>query len=146
LGCFLQEPDVRCIAICDVRAERRTAVKKMVDEKYGNRDCATYRDFRELLARNDVDAVLIATGPNWHATAAIQAASAGKDIFLDLSRKGPHRRLPVPICRSVAAIQADSKAFSREFTGKRNTGAHSSRFRSASSVSRKGFVFIAASG
>ena len=80
LGCFLEEPDVRFVAICDVKAERREAVKKRADEKNGNQDCAMYRDLRELLARSDIDAVLIATGPNWHATAAIMSANAGKDV------------------------------------------------------------------
>ena len=51
--------------------------------KYGNQDCAMYRDLRELLARSDIDAVLIATGPNWHATAAILAAKAGKDVYCE---------------------------------------------------------------
>jgi predicted dehydrogenase len=83
LGCFLPEPDVRFVAVCDVKAARREAVKKIVDEKYGNRDCATYRDMRDLLARQDIDAVLIATGPNWHATAAILAANAGKDVYCE---------------------------------------------------------------
>src|ERR1051325_528113 len=69
LGCFLEEPDVRFVAICDVKAERREAIKKRADEKYGNQDCSMYRDLRDLLARSDIDAVLIATGPNWHATA-----------------------------------------------------------------------------
>lgn len=83
LGCFLPEPDVQFVAICDVKAARREAVKKMVDEKNGNQDCKTYRDLRELLARDDIDAVLIATGPNWHATAACLAARAGKDIYCE---------------------------------------------------------------
>ena len=83
LGCFLPEPDVQFVAVCDVKATRRAAVKKMTDEKYGNQDCATYRDFRELLERSDIDAVLIATGPNWHATAASYAARAGKDIYCE---------------------------------------------------------------
>ncbi|MCX5648960.1 MAG: Gfo/Idh/MocA family oxidoreductase [Planctomycetota bacterium] len=83
LGCFLQEPDVQFLAVCDVKAARRDAVKKMADSKYGNQDCATYRDFRELLARPDIDAVLIATGPNWHATAACAAAEAGKDVYCE---------------------------------------------------------------
>ena len=83
LGCFLEEPDVQFVAICDVKAERRAAIKKKADDKYGNQDCATYRDLRELLARSDIDAVLIATGPNWHATAAILAANAGKDVYCE---------------------------------------------------------------
>ena len=83
LGCFLQEPDVRFVAVCDVKAARREAVKKMADSKYGNQDCATYRDMHDLLARPDIDAVLIATGPNWHATASILAANAGKDVYCE---------------------------------------------------------------
>ena len=83
LGCFLEEPDVQFVAICDVKAERREAIKKKADDKYGNHNCAMYRDLRELLARSDLDAVLIATGPNWHATAAIMAANAGKDVYCE---------------------------------------------------------------
>jgi hypothetical protein len=83
LGCFLHEPDVQFVAVCDVKAARRKAVKEMADTKYGNSDCATYIDMRELLARSDIDAVLIATGPNWHATASILAAKAGKDVYCE---------------------------------------------------------------
>ncbi len=45
LGCFLQQPDVQFVAVCDVKEARRVAVKQIADEKYGNSDCATYRDF-----------------------------------------------------------------------------------------------------
>jgi len=83
LGCFLEQKDVQFVAVADIKAARRESVKQIADEKYGNKDCARYRDFRELLARDDIDAVLIATGPNWHATAAMQAARAGKDIYCE---------------------------------------------------------------
>jgi hypothetical protein len=83
LGCFLQEPDVQFVAVCDAKAARRAVAKKMIDEKNGNQDCATYRDLREILPRDDIDAVLIATGPNWHCTAAVLAAKAGKDIYCE---------------------------------------------------------------
>lgn len=83
LGCFLQEPDVQFVAIADVKANRRAAVKKMADTKYGNTDCATYRDLREMLERPDIDAVLIATGPNWHAAAISVAVRAGKDVYCE---------------------------------------------------------------
>jgi len=83
LGCFLEQKDVQFVAVCDVKAARRVAVKKMVDERYGNQSCDMYRDFRELLDRGDIDSVLIATGPNWHATAAINAAKAGKDMYCE---------------------------------------------------------------
>jgi predicted dehydrogenase len=83
LGCFLDQPDVRFAAVCDIKQERRDAVKQMADQRYGNTKCDTIRDFRELLDRPDIDAVLIATGPNWHATAATYAANAGKDMYCE---------------------------------------------------------------
>jgi predicted dehydrogenase len=81
LGAMLQMPDVRCVAIADVQASRRDAGKAMVDQHYGNKDCVLYRDFRELLARQDIDAVIVATGDRWHAPASILAAKAGKDVY-----------------------------------------------------------------
>jgi predicted dehydrogenase len=73
--------DVRCLALADVQATRRAAGKEMVDKAYENTDCKTYRDFREVLDRKDIDAVLIATGDRWHAPASMLAAEAGKDIY-----------------------------------------------------------------
>ncbi len=83
LGCFLEQKDVQFVAVCDVKEVRRVAVKKRADELYGNQNCGMHRDFRELLDRTDIDAVLIATGPNWHATAAMAAAKAGKDMYCE---------------------------------------------------------------
>src|SRR5207302_8833238 len=71
----------RCVAIADVQASRRDAGKAMVDKHYGNEDCLVLRDFRELLDRKDIDAVLIATGDRWHAPASMLAAKAGKDVY-----------------------------------------------------------------
>jgi predicted dehydrogenase len=81
LTAMLQFDDVRCVAIADVQANRRNAGKKLVDESYGNSDCVLYRDFRELLERQDIDAVLIATGDRWHGLASMMAAEAGKDVY-----------------------------------------------------------------
>ena len=83
LSCFLPQPDVQFVAVCDVQAKRRESIKKMIDEQNGDGDCAMIQDMRELLARTDIDAVLIATGPNWHATAATMAAKAGKDVYCE---------------------------------------------------------------
>ena len=80
---MLPQPDVQFLAVCDVRADRRRFVKERVDQRYGHADCATYRDFRELLERKDIDTVLIATGDRWHAHASIYAARAGKDVFCE---------------------------------------------------------------
>jgi predicted dehydrogenase len=81
LQAMLGFSDVQCVAIADVQATRRDAGKRLVDDHYGNQDCKLYRDFRELLDRADIDAVLVATGDRWHATASMMAASAGKDVY-----------------------------------------------------------------
>jgi hypothetical protein len=81
LKAMLEFSDIRCVAIADVQVKRREAGKKLVDEHYSNTDCKLYRDFRELLDRKDIDAVLIATGDRWHAAASVLAAKAGKDVY-----------------------------------------------------------------
>jgi predicted dehydrogenase len=81
LRAMLKLPDVQCLAVCDAQADRRAAAKQLVDGHYQTKDCAAYRDFHELLARRDIDAVLIATGDRWHAPASILAARAGKDVY-----------------------------------------------------------------
>jgi predicted dehydrogenase len=83
LAPILKFPDVRCVAISDVQASRREKGKALVDGHYGDSDCRAYRDFREVLDRSDVDAVLIATGDRWHAAASIMAAEAGKDVYCE---------------------------------------------------------------
>lgn len=83
LSCFLPQKDVQFVAVADIKQKRRGEVKKIIDTHYGNEKCETYRDFREVLDRDDIDAVLIATGPNWHATAAMTAAKAGKDMYCE---------------------------------------------------------------
>lgn len=83
LEVMMAEKDVQFIATCDVQAKQRASVKTMVDEAHGNKDCATYRDLRELLARPDIDAVIIATGDRWQALGGILAAKAGKDVYCE---------------------------------------------------------------
>lgn len=84
LAWMLGETDVRFVAVCDVRKGNREAAMNAVNGKYDNRDCAAYRDLRELLAeRADIDAVLIATGDRWHAPASILAMEAGKDVYCE---------------------------------------------------------------
>ena len=83
LSCFLDEPEVQFTSICDVRADRREAVKKSVDGRNGNKNCVMYRDFREFLDKSGVDAVLITTGSNWHCLLSIYSAKAGKDVYCE---------------------------------------------------------------
>lgn len=80
---ILKLKDVRCRVVADVQASRREEAKRLVDTTYGNSDCKVVRDFREVLERKDIDAVFIATGDRWHATASMLAAEAGKDIYCE---------------------------------------------------------------
>jgi predicted dehydrogenase len=89
VGNLVQRDDVQVVAVCDVDTTRRDHQKKRVDEAYTKkfgetyRGCAASNDFRELLARKDIDAVLIATPDHWHAYIAIAAVKAGKDVYCE---------------------------------------------------------------
>jgi predicted dehydrogenase len=89
MGGFLGRKEVQVLAVCDCDTTRREAAKKRVEEHYSKqkdtayKGCAAYNDFRDLLARNDIDAVVIATPDHWHALIAITAANAGKDIYCE---------------------------------------------------------------
>ncbi len=78
---FLPEESCRIVAVCDVDAARRKAALAAIHKHYGTADCAEHNDFRELLARRDLDAVVIAVPDHWHSVIAIDAARAGKDIY-----------------------------------------------------------------
>ena len=85
----LQRDDVQVVAVCDVDTTRRDDAKKRADEAYAAKTgntysgCAAYNDFRELLGRKDIDAVVIATPDHWHAYIAIAAVKAGKDVYCE---------------------------------------------------------------
>lgn len=79
---FLGRSEVQYVAVCDVRKKWREEGKQRADSRYGNSDCASYVDFRELLARDDIDAVHIATPDHWHAIMTIAACRSGKDVYL----------------------------------------------------------------
>ncbi len=83
--------DVRIVAVADAYKSRREAMAKRCNDKYGAGTTTAYADFREILARPDVDAVVIGAHDNWHTPMSIAAANAGKDVYcqkplaLDLS-------------------------------------------------------------
>jgi len=83
LSRFLKEPDCQFVATADAQRERAEIVKRLTNRHYENEDCKTYGDMHEVLGRDDIDAVVIATSDRWHATASIYAARAGKDIYCE---------------------------------------------------------------
>ena len=83
LRSLLNYNDVRVVAVCDVQGTRRQSAKKSVDARYGEDTCAPYNDFRELLARPDIDAVLIAVPDHWHALIGLEAARNGKHMYYE---------------------------------------------------------------
>jgi len=77
---FLSKKEVQILAVCDVDKSQRDKAKNIVDEKYKNNDCKTYLDFREVIARDDIDALSLAMPDHWHSIPAVMGAAAGKDI------------------------------------------------------------------
>ncbi|MEW6358375.1 MAG: Gfo/Idh/MocA family oxidoreductase [Planctomycetota bacterium] len=86
---FLQLDDAQIVAVCDVDRNIREARKAQVEASYARRrrgeykGCAAYNDFRDVLARRDIDALCIATPDHWHAPIVIEAARAGKDMYCE---------------------------------------------------------------
>src|ERR1041385_5015545 len=74
---FLSEDDCRVVAVCDLDKTRVQHAKDTVDENYGNKDCVAYHDYREMFARPDLDAVLLAVPDHWHALVSTEAARRG---------------------------------------------------------------------
>jgi hypothetical protein len=117
LRAILKNPDVRCLAIADVQSKRRDAGQALVDKHYDNHDCKVYRDFRELLARSDIDAVLIATGDRWHSPASILAAKAGKDVYSEKPCG-----ITIAACQLLADTIRDEKRIFQAGTQRRSVG------------------------
>lgn len=81
LESFLGQPDCQVVAVCDVDQANAENAKTLVNRHYQNQDCRVYYDFRQLLARSDIDAVSLALPDHWHAIPAVMAARAGMDIY-----------------------------------------------------------------
>lgn len=80
---FVRMPEVKLVAVSDVDTTRREAGKKRVDDAYGTTDCARYNDYREILERDDIDAVACATPDHWHAMVILDVCKAGKDMYCE---------------------------------------------------------------
>ena len=83
MGGFMRFPGVRVVAVCDPVERNRELARAQVNKKYDGNGCASYNDFRELVARDDIDAVSVATPDHWHAIPSIEACRHGKDVFCE---------------------------------------------------------------
>ena len=113
LRCFLEYPEAQVVAVCDVDRWRRENAKEAVEKAYGARGpdekhqgCVAYNDLREMLARPDIDAVLVATGDRWHVPASVLAAKAGKDVYCEkpLSLTIREARVMVDVVRRYGRV------------------------------------------
>ena len=128
---FLALEDCRVVAVCDTYQDRRQKAKNLVDTKYGDQGCTMSGDFRELIARKDIDAVMIAPQDHWHALIATAAAAAGKDMYCE-------KPLGVAVgeCQAIrAAIRKHQRVF-QAGTWQRSQG----KFRQACELARNGYV------
>lgn len=110
LGTLLNRKDARYVAACDVNGQKLEEVHGKIDARYGSsgaRGIKTYRDFRMMLARDDLDAVVIATPDHWHAPISIAAARAGKDIYCE-------KPLTLTIAEARAVVNA-TRQYDRVF-------------------------------
>ena len=80
---FVKMPEVKVVAVADVDTTRRETGKKRVDDAYQNNDCAAYNDYREIIGRDDIDAVVCATPDHWHAMVILDTCKAGKDMYCE---------------------------------------------------------------
>ena len=80
---FLSYPEVQIVAVCDVDRGHRNNAEYLVNQKYGNNNCVGYNDFRDLVTREDIDAVLNGTPDHWHTIPSIWAMRHGKDVYCE---------------------------------------------------------------
>ncbi len=96
---FLGFDDCQVVAACDIEKNHLQMAVDTVNTRYGNKDCAAIHDYREMLARDDIDAIMIAIPDHWHAIVATEAAARKKDIYGEK-----------PLARTIAEQQAIVRA------------------------------------
>lgn len=139
-GGYAARKDVQVLAVCDVRRERRENAQLRVNQHYAEaygagtyRSCEAYVDFRNVLERPDIDAVLIATPAHWHATMAVMAAQAGKDIYCE--------KPSAVTVRESQAVQAAVRRYGRVYqSGTQQRSEYNSVFRRACEFVRSGRI------
>lgn len=96
---FMHEFDCQVVAACDLDKNHLATAVGKINEHYKNQDCKAYSDYRELMARKDIDTVMIAVPDNHHALVAVEALKNGKDVYGEK-----------PLARTIAEQQAIVKA------------------------------------
>ncbi|MCW5755317.1 MAG: Gfo/Idh/MocA family oxidoreductase [Phycisphaeraceae bacterium] len=129
LQAFLKRPDTHVLAVCDVDTTRREHAKALADKAYESDDCAAYNDYRELLARPDIDAVVISTPDHWHAIQVIDACRAGKDVYCE--KPLTLTLFEARLC--MEAVRAHRRVFQ---TGSQQRSEFGGRFRTACELVR----------
>jgi predicted dehydrogenase len=97
-GAMLNRGDCQILSVCDVKQEVRDKFSKMANDKYGSTIVSTTKDYREVMERRDIDAVVIAAPDHWHAIIGCAAARAGKDIYSE-------KPLTLDICEARTLVQ-----------------------------------------
>ncbi|MBL7185620.1 MAG: Gfo/Idh/MocA family oxidoreductase [Phycisphaerae bacterium] len=80
---FLRQSDAQVVAVCDVKSHVLKAAQELVNKNYNSTGCKAYKDFREVMARDDIDVVLAAPPDHWHVLIALAAVKSGKDVYLE---------------------------------------------------------------
>jgi len=135
LSTLLRFGDVQALAVCEVDKTRRQHAKKRVEDAYSKngdyKGCDEYTDFRELIARDDVDAVVIAAPDHWHAIPIIEACKAGKDVYCE-------KPLTLTIAEAKTCIDAVRKHGRVMQTGSQQRSSVFGKFRLACELVRSG--------
>lgn len=130
LGEFLNHPSIQVVAVNDVKKDALKSAQDKVNRKYGNTDCATYEDYREILARDDIDMVFCAPPDHWHAQMMVDACKAGKDVMCEkpLTLTIGEGRKIVQAARKYGRIAAGGSQRVLEDYGRAACAANSGRF------------------
>ena len=83
LGEFMGDSRIQVVAVCDVKNQHLEGIKNSVNGRYNNKDCKGYVDYREVIARDDIDMILCGTPDHWHAQISIDAMKRGKDVYCE---------------------------------------------------------------
>jgi len=138
LGAFLGQGDMQVVGVCDVDSRHRGMARDMAEKRYARekadgtwKGCQEYTDFREVVARDDIDTVLIATPDHWHCLVAVAAAKAGKDMYCEK---------PLSLTIRQGRVLSDTiRQYGRIFqTGSQQRS--DGRFRFACELARNGYL------